>query len=61
MTEAEKRALEEELARISARIEAAYWRFTRQARALPPVLAVPGAYVRRREILLLLGRPPVTG
>ncbi|MCU0677644.1 MAG: hypothetical protein MUE69_33290 [Myxococcota bacterium] len=31
-----------------SRIDAAYWRFTRAARALPPVLAEPEAYERRR-------------
>lgn len=31
-------------------IDAAYWRFCRQARALPPVLAVPEAYARRAAI-----------
>jgi hypothetical protein len=31
-------------------IDAAYWRFCRAARALPPVLAEPRAY-RRRVIL----------
>ncbi len=31
-------------------IEAAYWRFTRQAKAPPPVLAVPWAYPLRAEM-----------
>lgn len=30
-------------------IQAAYWRFCREARAKPPVLVCPDAYVRRRK------------
>jgi hypothetical protein len=36
-------ALEAELREVQATIDGAYWRFTRQARALPPVLAVPAS------------------
>lgn len=50
----ETEALKAELARVEAEIEAAYWAFTRQARAKPPVLAVPHAYKRRAEIKRLL-------
>lgn len=42
--------LRAELARVNDEIDAAYWRFCRCARALPPVLQVPHAYRRRREI-----------
>ena len=45
-----RRELEDELRCLNAEIDAAYWRFTRQARALPPSLAVPQAYERRREV-----------
>lgn len=34
----------------SAQIDAAYWAFTRQARAVPPSVAVPGAYALRSAI-----------
>jgi hypothetical protein len=47
-------ALRAELARVEAEIDAAYWAFTRQARAKPPALAVPHAYARRAEIQRLL-------
>lgn len=47
--------LRAELALCEQRIAAAYWRFTRCARALPPVLAEPVAYARRRELRRLLG------
>lgn len=53
--------LEAELAKVEAQIDAAYWAFTRQARALPPVLAVPGAYARRRNLCRLLGRKERSG
>ena len=43
-------ALERELRTVSDQIDAAYWCFTRQARAKPPVLAVPKSYERRDEI-----------
>jgi hypothetical protein len=39
-----------------ARIDAAYWRFTRAARALPPVLAEREAYERRNAARLELRR-----
>lgn len=48
------KALQQELAECEARIDAAYWRFTRCARALPPILVVPEAYRRRNEIRALL-------
>lgn len=38
---------------VQARIDDAYWRFTRQAKAKPPSLVVPDAY---RERALLRGR-----
>ena len=34
----------------NAKIDAAYWAFTRQARARPPSLVVPEAYRRREEL-----------
>jgi hypothetical protein len=41
-------------------IEGAYWNFSRQARAKPPVLVVPEAYAKRRaarrELAALLGQ-----
>ncbi len=43
-------ALEQELARQEARIDAAYWTFTRCARGRPPVLAVPDAYQARAKL-----------
>lgn len=42
--------LEAELASCEAKIDAAYWAFTRQARARPPSLVVPEAYRRRNEL-----------
>lgn len=45
-----ERALLAELALVQAEINAAYWAFCRQARALPPVLAVPDAYRRKKEL-----------
>jgi hypothetical protein len=51
-TDSEKstEVLEAELRVAEAAIDAAYWAFTRQARAKPPCLAVPWAYERRAEI-----------
>jgi len=42
--------LSAELVTVEAEIDAAYWRFSRQARAKPCALAVPRAYERRAEI-----------
>lgn len=42
--------LEAKAARIDAALDAAYWRFTRTARAAPPAVACPGAYERREAI-----------
>jgi hypothetical protein len=44
-----------------ARIDDAYWRFTRQARAKPPCLVVPDAYeartiLQKRLITIRLGK-----
>lgn len=39
---------------VQATIDAAYWRFTRQARALPPSLQCPEAYSRRAAIDMAL-------
>ncbi len=52
MTDREKttEALETELRAAEAAIDAAYWAFTRQARAKPPSLVVPWAYERRTAI-----------
>jgi hypothetical protein len=36
------------IAEQDAIIEVAYWNFTRQARAKPPVMVVPEAYAKRR-------------
>jgi hypothetical protein len=47
MTEAE---LREELRQVEAKINNAYWTFTRCARGKPPCLVVPEAYRRRTEI-----------
>lgn len=49
MTHAE---IEAELQLVEAAIDAAYWAFTRQARAKPPSLVVPQAYRRRTELEL---------
>lgn len=46
--------LEAELKECEAKIGAAYWAFTRQAQAKPPVMVVPEAYRRRSEILAQL-------
>lgn len=51
MTVAEERAqLRVELLVVQARIDNAYWLFTRTKRGKPPLLVVPDAYVRQREI-----------
>lgn len=52
MTDREKttEALEEELRVAEAAIDAAYWAFTRQARAKPPSMVCPWAYERRTAI-----------
>lgn len=51
MTRAELVAIvEAERHRAHDAIDAAYWAFTRQARALPPVCAVPWAYTLRAEM-----------
>ncbi len=42
-------------------IDAAYWRFTRCARSVPPSMAVPDAYARRREALAELRELRRTG
>lgn len=47
-----------ELRDVQARIDAAYWRFTRCKRALPPSLAEPAAYRRRTELNALLKETP---
>jgi len=47
---AERDDLARELCALNGEIDAAYWHFTRCARALPPTLAVPAAYARRREV-----------
>lgn len=51
---AERQALLGERAALRATIDTAYWRFTRQARALPPSLQCPKTYARLREVELLL-------
>lgn len=43
-------ALRVERAQLTDTINAAYWRFTRCARAKPPSLVVPEAYARRAEV-----------
>ena len=48
-------ALIGEAAALREEIDAAYWRFTRQARALPPSMQCPQAYARLAAIKLLLG------
>jgi hypothetical protein len=48
-------ALRAELADCEAKCDAAYWRFTRQARAKPPSVAEPAAWARRTELRALLG------
>lgn len=51
MTAAEElEQLRAELARVNAEIDAAYWRFTRSARAAPPAVVCPGAYRRRAQL-----------
>lgn len=37
-----------------AKIDAAYWSFTRTARGKPPCLVVPEAYARRNELRAML-------
>jgi len=46
--------LQREAAALRDEIDAAYWRFTRQARALPPSMQCPEAYERLAEINALL-------
>lgn len=43
-------ALRAEDERCQARIDEAYWAYTRTARGKPPILVVPECYARRREI-----------
>lgn len=43
--------VEAELVKVRDVIDAAYWRFTRQARAKPPVLAEPESHVRLKQLL----------
>ena len=43
--------VEAEIRRAEDAINAAYWAFTRQARAKPPCLVVPQAYTDRRELV----------
>lgn len=52
MTDREKSTgdLEAELRAAEAAIDAAYWAFTRQARAKPPSMVCPWAYERRTAI-----------
>ena len=51
MTVAEERAqLRVELLVVQVRIDNAYWLFTHTKRGKPPLLVVPDAYVRQREI-----------
>ncbi len=45
-----RKQLEAELRTLNDAIDAAYWTFTRCKRGKPPVLVVPEAYARRREI-----------
>jgi hypothetical protein len=56
LDEETRAALEKELREVEDKIDAAYWKFSRQARAKPPVLVVPEAYERRNEIRALLGK-----
>lgn len=46
--------LEDEATACQARIDAAYWAFSRTKRGKPPILVVPDAYQRLREIKALL-------
>jgi len=39
-----------ELREVNGVINDAYWRFSRQARGIPPVMAVPEAYERRAQL-----------
>lgn len=54
MTPGELEALKKEWQACDDEIQAAYWRFCRMARAKPPSMVCPQAYVRRAEIDLLL-------
>lgn len=51
---ADRQQLEAELRQVEETINIAYWNFTRQKRAKPPVLVVPEAYTRRKEIQEIL-------
>lgn len=51
-----RQSLLAERQKCDAAIDAAYWAFTRQARAKPPVLVVKWAYDRRSEIDALLAQ-----
>lgn len=39
-----------ELERVRSQIDEAYWLFTRTARGVPPSMARPDLYARRREL-----------
>lgn len=41
--------LREQIRKAKDEIDAAYWTFTRCARGVPPAVAVPDAYRRKRE------------
>ena len=61
MTATERAALEAELGKAQAEIDAAYWRFTRCARATTSTGGLPEAYARRKTLEALLGKPPGYG
>lgn len=55
--EARHDALITELSQVEARIDAAYWTFTRCKASRPPVLQVPDAYERRKALRDMLEAP----
>jgi len=60
--DARRDEIQRELDAVKAEIDVAYWAFTRQARGVPPCLARPDLYDRRRELTAelraLRGRRP---
>ena len=54
MTNEELEALRAEETQLKAKIELAYWSFSRTKRGKPPILVIPEVYARLREVRNLL-------
>lgn len=59
-TEDRRAALVAERARLRDTIDQAYWAFTRQARGIPPSLAVPEAFAQLRTVNAALAEMDAT-